>query len=208
MVTTNNDVEVYKSKGYSNHPIKPVAEQPKKIDELEIEDPADAVIAPGAPCLHRACNAKYKDSSSRVEPCIYHPGLPLFHEGSKGWTCCKKSVAEFEVFMQIGGCKEGKHKFVAPKKDVNFYYLVYERVNTKQEVGLQCRYDWYQIPANVVVTIYAKGTSEEKSSIKFEERKVSVNLKFKDGQEFSKVLNLTGVHDCNFASDTNKPTAN
>lgn len=37
----------------------------------------------------------------------------MFHEGSKGWTCCKRRVLEFEEFMRIEGCRQkDKHLFV------------------------------------------------------------------------------------------------
>ena len=48
---------------------------------------------------------------------MYHPGQPLFHEGSKGWTCCSKKVLEFDEFMKIEGCKQkSKHLFVGSGK--------------------------------------------------------------------------------------------
>jgi len=51
------------------------------------------------------------------EECIYHPGQALFHEGSKGWTCCKRRVLEFDEFMKIAGCKKKKrHLFVGKGK--------------------------------------------------------------------------------------------
>jgi hypothetical protein len=50
---------------------------------------------------------------------VYHPGVPLFHEGSKGWTCCKRRVLEFDEFMKIEGCKTKKrHLFVGKSKPV------------------------------------------------------------------------------------------
>ena len=48
---------------------------------------------------------------------MHHPGVALFHEGSKGWTCCKRRVLEFEEFMKIEGCKTKKrHLFVGKGK--------------------------------------------------------------------------------------------
>lgn len=32
-------------------------------------------------CVHKGCGKVYEDDS---EPCIYHPGPPIFHEGQKG----------------------------------------------------------------------------------------------------------------------------
>ena len=48
---------------------------------------------------------------------MYHPGQPIFHEGSKGWSCCKKRVLEFDEFLKIQGCSEKKkHLFVGKGK--------------------------------------------------------------------------------------------
>lgn len=48
---------------------------------------------------------------------MHHPGQALFHEGSKGWTCCKRRVLEFDEFMRIEGCrKKPRHLFVGSGK--------------------------------------------------------------------------------------------
>jgi hypothetical protein len=44
---------------------------------------------------------------------VHHPGAPIFHEGSKGYSCCKRRVLEFDQFMKIEGCKtRDRHMFV------------------------------------------------------------------------------------------------
>jgi hypothetical protein len=51
------------------------------------------------------------------EKCVFHPGVPIFHEGSKGYTCCKKRVLEFDEFMKIEGCEtKPRHLFVGSGK--------------------------------------------------------------------------------------------
>ena len=71
-------------------------------------------------CRRRGCNTSSSAESplSRDdEECIYHPGQALFHEGSKGWTCCKRRVLEFDEFMKIEGCKrKSRHLFVGSKR--------------------------------------------------------------------------------------------
>ena len=48
---------------------------------------------------------------------MHHPGAPIFHEGSKGWSCCKRRVMEFDQFMKIEGCKtKDRHLFVGSGK--------------------------------------------------------------------------------------------
>jgi hypothetical protein len=64
----------------------PNKEQPKQ----EVPDDPIAYIALGTECVHNGCKAKFEGDRSRVEPCLYHPGAAIFHEGSKYWSCCKR----------------------------------------------------------------------------------------------------------------------
>ena len=48
---------------------------------------------------------------------MHHPGVPIFHEGSKGYSCCKRRVLEFDQFMSMEGCKtKDRHLFVGKAK--------------------------------------------------------------------------------------------
>jgi hypothetical protein len=71
-------------------------------------------IPDGRVCRRKGCGATYTKGSSREgEKCVHHPGAPIFHEGSKGYTCCKRRVLEFDQFMKIEGCKtKDRHLFV------------------------------------------------------------------------------------------------
>jgi hypothetical protein len=82
------------------------------------EDDETIEIPDGRVCRRKACGAAYKKGSSRDgESCVHHPGAPLFHEGSKGYTCCKRRVLEFDEFMKIEGCKtKNRHLFVGSGK--------------------------------------------------------------------------------------------
>lgn len=93
----------------------PAAEAP--APESEDDDPSLEIPA-NASCRRRGCNATYDSSISRdEEKCLHHPGQPIFHEGSKGWSCCKRRVLEFDEFMKIPGCKEKtRHLFVGKGK--------------------------------------------------------------------------------------------
>lgn len=83
------------------------------------DDPSVSVPS-NTTCKRRGCNASstaIPSNSRDDEECVYHPGQALFHEGSKGWTCCKRRVLEFDEFMKIQGCKKKrKHLFVGKKK--------------------------------------------------------------------------------------------
>ena len=87
--------------------------------ETEDDDPAVTIPA-GANCRRRGCGKKLEGAppaSRDGEECIYHPGIPIFHEGSKGWTCCKRRVLEFDEFLRIEGCeRKDRHLFVGSGK--------------------------------------------------------------------------------------------
>jgi hypothetical protein len=92
-------------------PAQPVIEEPES-DDPDVEIPANAT------CRRRGCGASYTGSTARdEEKCTHHPGQPIFHEGSKGWSCCKRRVLEFDEFLKIPGCTEKtKHMFVGKAK--------------------------------------------------------------------------------------------
>lgn len=93
------------------------AQAPAAAPESD-EDDASLEIAEGTACRRKACGQRYKKGSSREgEQCTHHPGAPIFHEGSKGYSCCKRRVLEFDEFLKIAGCqtKQG-HLFVGSGK--------------------------------------------------------------------------------------------
>jgi hypothetical protein len=68
-------------------------------------------------CRRKGCGAVHKGGNREGESCVHHPGAPIFHEGSKGWSCCKRRVMEFDQFMKIEGCKtKDRHLFVGSGK--------------------------------------------------------------------------------------------
>ena len=46
--------------------------------------------------------------------CQFHPGVPIFHEGMKYWSCCNRKTSDFQSFLNQEGCERGAHKW---KKD-------------------------------------------------------------------------------------------
>jgi hypothetical protein len=104
------------------HAVSPAIAPPSNaatpvVEDTEDDDPSLEIPA-NATCRRRGCNKGYDPSISRdAEKCVYHPGQPIFHEGSKGWSCCKRRVLEFDEFMKIQGCKEKtRHLFVGKGK--------------------------------------------------------------------------------------------
>lgn len=69
----------------------------------------------GTSCKNNGCNYSFTNTSSDYGECTYHPGVPIFHEGMKFWSCCQKRTSDFAQFMAQKGCVYGQHKWV---KDV------------------------------------------------------------------------------------------
>lgn len=56
-------------------------------------------IAEGEPCKNGGCKETYSGSSTKSQ-CIYHPGVPIFHEGMKYWSCCQRKTSDFQSFFK------------------------------------------------------------------------------------------------------------
>lgn len=120
---TKEGVEVY-----GKAPAAPVAvAAPAKVEEAKpevIEEDDESVPVPaGTTCKRRGCGRVWKDQATsrgngEEAKCTFHPGAPIFHEGSKGWSCCPRKVLDFDEFLKIEGCKEGKHLFVGSSSEV------------------------------------------------------------------------------------------
>jgi hypothetical protein len=110
---TANDAPTRKPVNIPQNTSTPAPPPPESDDD----DPALA-IPDGTECRRRACKATYKNGQDRAdEKCVHHPGVPIFHEGSKGYSCCKRRVLEFDEFMKIEGCKtKDRHLFVGSGK--------------------------------------------------------------------------------------------
>jgi hypothetical protein len=96
----------------------PRAGTPKPPEDSEDDDPS-LEVKQGMTCRRKSCGVKFEGGEREGEKCVHHPGAPIFHEGSKGWSCCKRRVLEFDQFMNIEGCKtKERHLFVGSgKKD-------------------------------------------------------------------------------------------
>ena len=91
----------------------PVVMEEKKREPFE-QDDLSMPVEKGTKCKRNGCNAVYvSDEVSRGEgpeaKCVFHPRYflfrdyfngspPLFHEGSKGYMCCKRKVLEFDEY--------------------------------------------------------------------------------------------------------------
>ncbi|PUU77417.1 HSP20-like chaperone [Tuber borchii] len=156
----------------------------KKEKPLEQDDPSMAV-PPEAKCKRLGCEATY-DGGNREdedEKCVFHPGAPIFHEGSKGYSCCKRRVLEFDQFMKIPGCATGRHLFVGAPKSGD------------EEELVSCRNDFYQTYTDVIVSIFAKKVDKTRAEVHFSERQLDVDLPMPDDKRYKVSFPLYGAID-------------
>lgn len=167
---------------------------PKPEPVVIEEDDLTVTVAPGTQCKRQGCSTRFvSDAENRHGDgpgtvCAYHPRPPIFHEGSKGYLCCKRRVLEFEEFLKIGGCAHGRHLF-SPKPNLS----------TAEEFT-DCRIDHYQTPANVNVSVFAKQVDKERSTVIFEPEKIHIDLYLPAGKRFKRSLDLFGAIDPNTSS--------
>ncbi|CAH0019474.1 unnamed protein product [Clonostachys rhizophaga] len=154
-------------------PIQPaqhVPTPPPPPPESEDDDPS-LEIRDGTICRRKTCGAKYKKGASRDgEKCTHHPGVPIFHEGSKGYSCCKRRVLEFDQFMLIEGCKtKDKHLFIGSgKKD--------KAAGGGEEVLTTVRHDFYQTPKSVIASIFLKKIVKDTAKVEFLAKSLNLDL--------------------------------
>ncbi|KAA1474855.1 chord-domain-containing protein [Dentipellis sp. KUC8613] len=157
---------------------------------VEEEEDLDAQVPSGTKCRHHACEVRFASDAEHRRGdgpgtvCTYHPGQPIFHEGSKGYMCCKRRVLEFDEFLKIEGCKQGRHVFVPKSK----------KEQTGEELA-SCRIDHYQTPNAVHVTVFAKQADKERSSIAFEENQIHLDILLPGPKRFRRSLKLFGPID-------------
>lgn len=157
----------------------------KQMDELELQKKlevtklSDWAIAPGTSCKNGGCKSSFESPASNDTICIHHPGAPVFHEGYKFWSCCKKKTTDFTAFLEQVGCETGRHKWI--------------QESTSNEIN--CRWDWHQTPPHVVVAIYAKNYDYKKSFVKINPVRLAVKIVFNHQQngEFNLDMELKGI---------------
>ncbi|XP_010277444.1 PREDICTED: cysteine and histidine-rich domain-containing protein RAR1 isoform X1 [Nelumbo nucifera] len=65
-------------------------------------------------CQRIGCEAMFTEDDNPEDACRYHPSGPIFHDGMKEWSCCKKRSHDFSLFLALPGCKTGKHTTEKP----------------------------------------------------------------------------------------------
>ncbi|OBZ75425.1 Cysteine and histidine-rich domain-containing protein 1 [Grifola frondosa] len=155
----------------------------------EEEDDLSVTVSIGEKCRHSGCKTTFESDEVNRQGdgegtiCWYHPKPPIFHEGSKGYLCCKRRVLEFDEFMKIEGCTKGRHVFVAKAKP------------SSQEQFMECRIDHYQTPTEVHVSVFAKQADREQSTVKIEQNQIHLDVSLPASKRFRKSIELFGPVD-------------
>lgn len=65
-------------------------------------------------CQRIGCDATFTPDNNPEGSCVFHDSGPIFHDGMKEWSCCKKKSHDFSLFLELPGCKTGKHTTEKP----------------------------------------------------------------------------------------------
>ncbi|XP_067842439.1 cysteine and histidine-rich domain-containing protein 1a isoform X2 [Heptranchias perlo] len=134
----------------------------------------------GTICKNASCNKTFLGTDSNEEVCVCHSGVPIFHEGIKYWSCCKRKTSDFNSFLAQVGCTQSKH------------------VWTKADAGkkvVPCRHDWHQTGGQVIITIYAKNSIPELSYVEANSTVLNIHILFEREKTFEHKVNLWSVID-------------
>nr|XP_013795768.1 PREDICTED: LOW QUALITY PROTEIN: integrin beta-1-binding protein 2 [Apteryx mantelli mantelli] len=71
------------------------------------------------PCSNAGCGQRFDPQRNSPDSCVYHPGVPIFHDALKGWSCCRKRTTDFSEFLAIKGCTTGYHSKEKPPEPVS-----------------------------------------------------------------------------------------
>ncbi|XP_062870010.1 cysteine and histidine-rich domain-containing protein 1 [Trichomycterus rosablanca] len=134
----------------------------------------------GTSCKNGGCTKTFTGAESYEEVCLYHAGFPIFHEGMKYWSCCKRKTSDFDTFLSQEGCTKGKHAWC--KEDTG-------------KKAVPCRFDWHQTGGQVTITIYAKNSIPELSYVDGNSTMLDIHIIFDGDKEFEQKIILWGVID-------------
>ncbi|CAF1195152.1 unnamed protein product [Adineta steineri] len=154
-------------------------------------------IKPGTPCRHSTCTAQYTTvEQEQATSCRFHPGVPIFHEGMKFWSCCQKRTTDFEAFTNQPGCTEGEHlwRSEAPQSTDE---------DDPQVLKTSCRYDFHQQGSSVVLSIYSKMPRPDQTKVELNAGRLKVDTRFGTDiktKRFSNEWELYGLIDVNLST--------
>ncbi|XP_014212927.1 cysteine and histidine-rich domain-containing protein [Copidosoma floridanum] len=166
-------------------------EQIKNLKVLNNTNQDKSDIAIGQSCKNNSCKETFKGQLNNDEICTHHPGVPIFHEGMKYWSCCKKKTTDFSIFLEQPGCTQGKH-------------LWFQKDSLRK---VECRMDWHQTATCVFVSIFAKKYDPNLSCVKLNPIHLTINLYFpEEDSRYNLDIELKGIVDVTASSVNMLPT--
>uniref|UniRef100_A0A673JHB9 Zgc:92429 n=1 Tax=Sinocyclocheilus rhinocerous TaxID=307959 RepID=A0A673JHB9_9TELE len=90
-------------------------------------------------CYNRGCGGRFDADKNSDDACQFHPGVPIFHDALKGWSCCKKRTTDFSEFLSIKGCTRGRHSNEKPQEPLR-PEVTSEKGDVKQHSGEEMIY--------------------------------------------------------------------
>ncbi|CAL8266327.1 unnamed protein product [Merluccius merluccius] len=161
--------------------LKQALEKLKLSDNTaEIKEEEGDEIKIGTSCKNGGCMKSFSGAASNEEVCAYHSGFPIFHEGMKYWSCCKRKTSDFNTFLSQEGCVKGTH--------------IWRKEDTGKKV-VPCRFDWHQTGGQVIISIYSKNSVPELSYVEANSTTLDIHIVFEGEKEFVQKVSLWGVID-------------
>lgn len=146
----------------------------------EMQEEEGDEIKIGTSCKNGGCLKSFSGPDMNEEVCSYHSGFPIFHEGMKYWSCCKRKTSDFNTFLSQEGCTKGTHLW------------------RKRDGGgkvVPCRFDWHQTGGQVIISIYAKNSIPELSFVEANSTSLKIHIIFEGEKKFEQQITLWGVID-------------
>ncbi|NWI16604.1 CHRD1 protein, partial [Crypturellus soui] len=171
-------------------PIKVSRSLEQALEKLELSAKEEAQGEGGGAVAPLLVPQIYQGPDSDAGTCTFHPGVPVFHEGMKYWSCCAVKTTDFGAFLEQPGCSSGRHCW-ADKGD---------------KKAVSCRQDWHQTSSHVVVTVYARNPLPALSTVKANRTVLEVHVVFEGDKVFQAELELWGVIDAGRSCVTMVPT--
>ncbi|XP_038829753.1 cysteine and histidine-rich domain-containing protein 1-like isoform X2 [Salvelinus namaycush] len=69
-------------------------------------------------CYNKGCGQRFDPDDNPGDACTFHPGVPVFHDALKGWSCCTRRTTDFSDFLSIEGCSRGIHNREKPAEPI------------------------------------------------------------------------------------------
>ncbi|XP_054386593.2 cysteine and histidine-rich domain-containing protein 1-like, partial [Pongo abelii] len=118
------------------------------------------------------CGQRFDHETNSDDACTYHPGVPVFHDASKGWSCYKRRTTDFSDFLSIVGCTKGRHNSEKPPEPVKPEVKTTEK---KELSELKPKFQERIIPAPKPVEAIKRPSPDEPMTNS--ELKISASLK-------------------------------